>query len=493
MKINVLTKKLTSVKTELLVIGCFEKEKFNQQELDKKLKGEITKAFKQKKFEGEFKQFYSISTLKSIAPEKILLVGLGKKKDFSLEKLRKINGLISKIVCDSKIKRFATTLSDINVKEKLEDKVQTITEGTILGNYQFTKYKTEDKDKINELKELIILSNNKAIAMKGVKKGKILAEAVNYVRDLVNLPPSDATPSYLANQAKSIAKKEKIKIKVFGKKELEKKKMNAILGVSRGSSQEPKLIILETNPNAKKKIAIVGKGITFDSGGLDLKPSSYMLDMKSDMAGAATVLGTILVVAKLKLSVNVVGIMAASENMPGQSAQKPGDIVTAYNKKTIEIINTDAEGRLVLADAVAFAEEQKPEAIIDLATLTGACVVALGYSAAALISNDDKLKKSIKNAAEKTAERVWELPLWDDFREAIKGEISDVRNLGKGKGYEGGAITAATFIESFVKKVPWAHLDMAGTAWFIEDKEYSPKGGTGYGVRLLVELLENWK
>ncbi|NQU98142.1 leucyl aminopeptidase [Candidatus Woesearchaeota archaeon] len=494
MKINIKTEKPENVKSELLIIGHFEKEKFPHPILDKKLKGRISKAIKEKKFEGEFKQIYSVSSLGLASPEKVLLVGLGKKKDFDIEKLRQVAAFTAKIARDGKIKDFRTALLDFEIKGKsTTDRAQALTEGMLLGLYKFTHYKTDKKEQPHKINEAVILTKDVSNTKKGVKRGEILAEATNYVRDLVNIPACDMTPTVLANEAKKIAKKNGIKIKIFGKKELQKKKMNAILGVSSGSTQEPKLILMETNPKAKKKMAIVGKGITFDSGGLDIKPSSYMLDMKCDMAGAAAVLGTVMVAAKLKLPINVLGVMVASENMTGGAAQKPGDIVTAYNKKTIEIANTDAEGRLVLADAVAYAEEKKPVAIVDIATLTGTSIVVLGYSGAPLISNDEKLKKAIKKAADETHEKVWELPIWEEFREAIKGELADVRNLGKGKGYEAGTITAATFIEAFIKKTPWAHLDIGGVGWFIEDNDYVPKGGTGYGVRLLVNFLENWK
>lgn len=493
MKITLKSDKTESTKTELLIIGQYEKEKFSHLNIDKKLKGIIAKAIKEKKFEGEFRQTYSVSSLGNLKSDKIVIVGLGEKKEFTKERLRRIAGFTAKIARDCKIKSYTTNLARTDIKLSTTEKIQTIVEGTIMALYDFNRYKTQNKDKVSEVTEVVLLTDDMVSANKGVSRGKILAETTNYVRDLVNIPPSEATPTYLAKEAKAAGKKEKIKVTVFGKKELQKHKMNAILGVSRGSIQEPKLIILETNPNAKHKVAIVGKGITFDSGGLDLKPPRYMLEMKSDMAGSAAVLGTVIAAKKLKLSINIIGIMAASENMPGQDAQKPGDIIKAYNKKTIEIIDTDAEGRLVLADAVAYAETKKPEAIIDIATLTGACVVVLGYAAAALISNNDSLKEAIKKAADNTHERVWELPLWDDFRELVKSDIADVRNIGKGKGYEAGTITAATFIEAFVEKTPWAHLDIAGTAWFAEGNDYIPKDGTGYGVRLLIDLLENWK
>ncbi|MBU1201956.1 MAG: leucyl aminopeptidase [Nanoarchaeota archaeon] len=494
MKLNIITGSIEEIKTELLIIGHFEDELFKNRELDLKLKNIITKALKEKKFSGEFKQVLITSTFGLIRPERIMLLGLGKQKEFTIEKLRRVSGLSAKMARESNMKSFTTTLSDINIKDSsLEETTQAVTEATILSLYQFTKYKTVDKEKIKTVNEVSFLSQNPKKAKKGLEKGRIIADATNYVRTLVNMPPSEVTPTYLANEAKRIAKEQNIKVTIFGKNELKKKGMNGILAVNKGSSQEPKLIILETNPKAKKKIAIVGKGVTFDSGGLDIKPWPYMVDMKSDMAGAAAVLGTVLVASKLKLPINVLGVMPAVENMPDGSAQKAGDIITSYNKKTIEVINTDAEGRIILADAIAYAEEQKPDAIIDLATLTGTCIYVFGYAAAAMVSNDEKLKKALTQSSQRTFERVWELPLWDDYRDAVKSDVGDVRNIPKGKGYEAGTITAATFIEAFVKNTPWAHLDIAGTAWFVEEKEYIPKGATGYGVRLLTDLLETWK
>ncbi|MBC8495220.1 aminopeptidase, partial [archaeon] len=291
MKLVSKTDKPENIKTELLIVGCFEKEKFTNPLIDKKLKGAISKAFKEKKFEGEFKQVYSVSSLGNANFEKLLLVGLGKKKEFDLEKLRKISGFTAKIARDNKLLKYTSNLLSVDVKYSSDEKSQAFAEGTVMGLYQFLKYKTQEKNKINEIKEVTVLTNDVNKTNKGLKKGELLGNTTNYVRDLVNTPACEATPTYLANEAKKWAKKEGFKITVFGKKELEKKKMNALLGVGKGSSQESKLVVMETNPKAKKKIALVGKGITFDSGGLDIKPASYMLDMKSDMAGSAAVLG----------------------------------------------------------------------------------------------------------------------------------------------------------------------------------------------------------
>lgn len=484
MKINQKNEKPEICKTDLLILPLFEKQTANAV-LDKKLKAGISKLQKEDKFDAEFKKTYIITSMGLIPSDNIMLLGMGKKEQFTEDRLRRAAGIAAKTAKRLKVNKVAFSL---DFKDNLAEYAQAFTEGFVLGSYNFIQYKTEEKKKEPLIKELLILSS--ANVNSSLKKAQLLAETVNYVRDLVNMPACTVTPTYLANEAVKFAKKEKIKVTVLGKKELEKKGMNAILGVSKGSSQEPKLIMLETNPKAKKKIAIVGKGITFDSGGLDIKPWPYMKDMKSDMAGAAVVLGTVMIATKLKLPVNVVGIIGACENMPGPSAQKAGDIIVSYSKKTIEILNTDAEGRLVLADAVAFAEEQKPDAIIDLATLTGSCIISLGHAGAALIGTDEKLKDALKKASANTGERIWELPIWDEFREGVKGDVGDVKNLSP-EPMGAGTITAATFIESFIKNTPWAHLDIAGTAWQVEEKDYDFKGGSGFGVRLLINFLEN--
>ena len=488
MKIKLSQEELTTMETDILIIGCFEDEEFQYKKLDEKLNNAITKAIEKERFKGELKQTHTFSSLGIISPEQLILVGLGKKEEFGMEKLRKVAGKSLKKARSEKAKTVGLAINKISFGDKTPEQIiSTVTEGLVLANYKFEKYKTQDKEKSHSIEEVRILAGEDFEGV--VRKAETVAESVIYVRDLVNTAPSEATPSYMEKEAKKLESKG-VKLTVLNKEDMKEKGMNAILGVSRGSSEDPKLVLMETNPAAEKKIALVGKGITFDSGGLDIKPADNMLDMKYDMAGAATVLGIVKAAAELKLPINVLGVMPLSENMPGQSAQKPGDIIKSYNKKTIEISNTDAEGRLVLADAIAYAEEQEPDAIIDLATLTGACVVALGHAAAALVSNNDNLKELIKKSADETDERVWELPLWDDFREAVKSDIADVRNIGKGKGYEAGAITAATFIENFVNEAKWAHLDIAGVAWFSDSKEYTHKGATGYGVRLLINLLE---
>jgi len=308
-------------------------------------------------------------------------------------------------------------------------------------------------------------------------------------RDLVNAPGNIKSPVFLTEQAQAAAKESGLTCKVLGQKELAKEGCGALLGVAQGSEREPQMIILEHNGGTKGKapVALVGKGVTFDSGGISLKPGEKMDEMKMDMAGGAAVIGTMLAIALLKLPINVVGVVPAVENLPSGTAYRPGDILTSLSGKTIEVLNTDAEGRLILADALTYVKRYQPELVVDLATLTGACIIALGHHATAVLGNDQKLIDSLLAAGEASGERLWQLPLWDDYDPLIKSDVADVKNTG---GRAAGTITAAAFLKKFASDFHWAHLDIAGTAWRDQNQPYIPKGGTGVGVRLLVAFLQ---
>jgi len=311
-------------------------------------------------------------------------------------------------------------------------------------------------------------------------------------RDLMHHPSNTPTPTFLANAAQTMARKHKITCKVLEKKDMEKLKMGSLLGVARGSHEPPKFIVMEyKGGKAKDKpVVIVGKGVTFDTGGISLKPGAGMDEMKFDMSGGAVTIGTLQAAASLKLKVNVVGLVPLTENMPGGSAIKPGDILTASNGKTIEVLNTDAEGRLILADALVYAQRYKPKALIDLATLTGAVIMALGHQAAAAVGTDSKLIQKLIASGDVTGERLWQLPLYEEFEKAIKSDIADLKNI-TSKGVGAGTITGAAFLKPFTGDFPWVHLDIAGTAWTSNEKPYVPKGGSAYGVRLLIDYLKN--
>jgi leucyl aminopeptidase len=324
-------------------------------------------------------------------------------------------------------------------------------------------------------------------ATKGLLLGQAIAKGVNLARELGDLPGNICTPTYLASEAKRLANKQsKLSVNILEEKQMKELGMGSLLSVAAGSDQPAKLIVLEYKGGSKKQapIALVGKGITFDTGGISLKPGAAMDEMKYDMCGAASVLGTIQTLLELQLPINVVGVIAASENMPNGSATKPGDIVTSMSGQTIEILNTDAEGRLVLCDALTYTERFKPKAVVDIATLTGACVIALGNHATGLFSNNDELAKSLLKAGEESADRAWHMPLWDDYQKQLDSNFADIANIG---GREAGAVTAACFLSRFAKKFAWAHLDIAGTAW----RSGGAKGATGRPVTMLVQYLLN--
>ena len=494
MEVRVVDAKLDSFKTELIVVGLFapaEKLPAELKSVDDKLHGAIAHAIKGKEFEGEWQQFRLVSTLDKIPAKNILLLGLGKKEDVTLEILRKSAGLSAKIARDfCGITEYSTTLHNLEIKgTSRKERAQAVAEGSVLGAYQYIKYRTVDKKRIKVISQVTLVGDD---VHAEARKGVVLAECANLVRDLVNEPASNMKPDDLAQEAKKLEKLG-VKVTVFDKKAIEKIGLTALLAVNRGSVNEPRFVIMEYNGGGKKKVAFVGKGITFDSGGLDIKSADGMVTMKEDMAGAATVLAAVRAAALLKLKVHVVGVFAATENMLGMDAYKPGDVVTAYNGKTIEINNTDAEGRVILSDALSYTEKNlKPDVMVDLATLTGAVRIALGNVCAAVMSKDEKLVSHLIASGNASGERLWQLPMWPEYNELVKSEIADVFNTSTVP-RNAGTIVGAVFLSNFVEKTPWAHLDIAAVAWADADADYTRKGGTGFGVRLLINALENWK
>ena len=493
MEVRVVDSKVESVESELVAVGVTSPLKEVPQflkKIDEKLGGAIAHVVKSRGFEGEFGQMRSIGTLGKIPAQNILLVGLGKESDLTKETLRKAAGFSARVIRDSLgITEFATALHDVDVpKTTLSERAQVVAEGTVLGSYQYIKYKTIDADKIKRIKSVALLGKGFDAQ---VKKGVTIAESANFVRDLQNEPASNLHPKEMAEHAQSLQKLG-VKVTVYDKKQIEKMGLNALLAVNRGSMHEPRLVVMEYDGKAKKKIALIGKGITFDSGGLQIKPDEAMVTMKDDMSGAAVVMGAVRAAALLKLPVHVVGVFASTENMPGMDAYKPGDVIRTYSGKTIEIAHTDAEGRVILCDALAWTEKNiKPDVMVDLATLTGACVVALGSVCAGVMGKDQQLIGKLIDSGNATGERLWQLPFFKEYHDQVKSEIADFRNLGIIR-KEAGAITAGAFLAQFIEKTPWAHIDIAGPAWSEFEQEYVRKGGTGFGVRLLVDFLESW-
>lgn len=496
MNIKVIKGRPLEMEGDCIALGCYENEVLDltNKAVDKKLNNAIQGLVKEKVFEGKLNQTTLIFSLGKLKVNQVILIGLGKKKEINLDKLRQASGTVTKFAKGQGIKKLISNLIDIKINNQTPvDISQAVAEGAILSLYTFDHYKSEKDDNEKQLKELILLTaNDKSIAnyKSGFNMAKKISTAVYLARDLINHPGNIATPTFLADQAKIMAKKNNIKCKILNKSDMEKLGMGALLGVARGSHQPPKFIILEYGGTKKDKapIVIVGKGLTFDSGGISIKPSQGMDEMKTDMSGGAGAIGAIMAAAALRLPVNLVTLVPATENMPGGSANKPGDILKTMSGKTIEVLNTDAEGRLILADALSYAERYKPKAVIDMATLTGACVVALGNIASGIMGNDEKLIEAIRKAGDITGERVWPLPLWEEYDELIKSDIADVKNIG-GRG--AGTITAAGLLKKFASKYPWAHLDIAGTAWTDKPKPYITKGAVGVGVRLVVQYLRS--
>ncbi len=368
-------------------------------------------------------------------------------------------------------------------------------EGARLGAYKFTQYLTGDRKPKRELKTVKLISQRTdPRAEENVARGEAVATAINLVRDLVNMPPNDLTPTALAEVARKESKAAGIECTVLDKKAIEKKGMKLLLAVSSGSGQEPRFVHMKYVPKQQpgkrkpKRVVFVGKGLTFDSGGLCIKAAKGMGDMKCDMAGAAVTIGTLIAAAKLGLNVEVHGVIAATENMPGENAYRPGDIFPALDGKTVEIINTDAEGRLVLADALVYAQGLEPDYMVDHATLTGACIVALGPYAAGFFANDEDLAERYQAAAKEAGETVWRLPLYDELRDMLKSDVADMKHTGESTG---GSITAALFLREFVGKTKWAHMDIAGPAFVDRPRSINPKGGTGFGVMTALKFLES--
>lgn len=423
--------------------------------------------------------------------QRILLAGIGKKENLTKDTIRFVSGKIAQKARELKLSEFSIISPPSFVTEPTSA-VSQIIEGTKMALYKFEKFKTEKVETSPNL--TIIVSKSNKIS-KVVKIAEIVADGAIFTKSIANLPPNECTPTTLANFAKSMSKKNKMKCNIISEPELRKKGFGGISAVGQGSKNQPKLIILEHNRGRKndRPIVLVGKAVTFDTGGISLKPGAAMDEMKFDKCGGCTVLGIMKSISELKLPINVVGIVPSVENMPGGESYRPGDIIKLYSGKTAEILNTDAEGRLILADALSYGEKHyAPKAIIDFATLTGACIVALGTNVAAIVSNDEKLTKKINDSSKRTTEEVWELPLNQDYMNMIKSDVADMKNVGIGRA--AGTITAAAFLKNAIEKTPWTHIDIAGVAWTqgaTKEKPYNPKGATGFGVRLILDYLQN--
>jgi leucyl aminopeptidase len=491
---------LAKVEVDLLAVPCFEDpEDISRtiRELDDSLGGLLGSVAREEGFKGKSEQSLSLHTHGKIAPKKVVLLGLGKAARFDVAAARDAATRVMRGA--GKAKKAAIALPDpgrlgprgaIPSRDRLPLLVQALASGAMLGTYRFEKYRTRDVEPA-KLKEVVLCLGKRQRAQEEallgrVRRGEHLAQAVAFARDLVNEPAISLTPKALADRARAVAREHGLSCKIWGLAEIRKRRMGCLLGVAQGSAEEPRLIHLAYEPRERgaRRIALIGKGLTFDSGGLSLKPAKSMEDMKTDMAGAAAVLGAMKVVGTFKPRVAVHAFIGATENMPGGRAIRPGDILRSMSGKTVEVLNTDAEGRLVLADVIHYARSQKIDEMIDLATLTGACMVALGRFTAGYFANEEAMASRYEHAARRAGEDCWRMPLTERLAEQLRSSVADLKNIGDSYG---GAITAALFLKEFVGDTPWVHVDIAGPA-FAEGK-LPLGGGTGYGVMTLAEYL----
>ncbi|MCE5180784.1 MAG: leucyl aminopeptidase [Betaproteobacteria bacterium] len=477
-------------RTACIVIGVFEPRKLSPagESIDQLSGHALSDIIRRGDMDGKSGTTLLLHNVPNTLCDRVLLVGLGKEREFKDKEYRDAVRAAIKTLSETGSTDASIFLAELPVKRrdtawKIEQTVVVAMETV----YRFDQLKSQPDETRRPLRKIVLNVPHRdelAIGEMAAARGQAIANGMNLAKDLGNLPGNICTPAYLAQQAKDLAKTYKLKLEVLEQKDMEALKMGSLLSVARGSRQPAKLIVLQYQGGNKKQkpLVLVGKGITFDSGGISLKPGAEMDEMKYDMCGAASVLGTFQAVAQLKLPINLVGIIPATENLPDGNASKPGDIVTSMSGQTIEILNTDAEGRLILCDALTYAERFDPEAVVDIATLTGACVIALGGQASGLLSNHDALARELLHAGEHTGDRAWQLPLWDEYQEQLKSNFADMANIG---GRQAGTITAACFLSRFAKKYDWAHLDIAGTAW----KSGKEKGATGRPVPLLVHFL----
>jgi len=488
----------TPIKTDLITVGAWQKGESGEVELtplgrsmDRRLGGWIRETLHRERFEPRAGQARTFSLPKGNGAKVLTVIGLGEKGSFSPDVIQQGAAAAARAAGASRARSVSIEEASNGGRRNPQDFGEAAAEGALLGGYDFNLYKTERKGRDTPVEVVELLSPRADIPSmtRGVNRGRILAEAANLARDLINTPASDMTPIRLVREARKIARARYLSCRVLDRKACKRLGMGAFLAVAQGSDEPPYLIHMTYRPPGKKRrrVALVGKGITFDSGGLSLKTAQGMETMKFDMSGAAAVLAVMKALSELKPPIEVHGIAAVTENLPSGRAEKPGDIVRTLNGKTVEILNTDAEGRLTLADAIPYALRLKPDLVVDIATLTGACVVALGELCSGIMGNHQGLINQLIEAGKTSGETLWQLPLIEEYREELKSSFADIKNIG---GKWGGTITAGLFLKEFVDpKVPWAHIDIAGPAWAEKETRLSPRGGTGAMVRTLIRFL----
>ena len=489
MQIRVESGDIAAAKADAIVVNLFEGATSpggGTGAVDGAMGGAISDLIAAGDIRGKFGEFTLIHTLGRLPAARVVVAGLGKQAEFTVDRVRALSGDLARYLRRQRIKNAVTLAHGAGLAGLAPEACATaIAEGTLLGLYRFLRHKKADDETDFETLTIVEYDNFKLQSLeRGIEVGRILAEATNFARDMENEPANYLTPTDMADQAQALADKTGLQCEVHGPDWLREKHMGGVLGVAAGSTQEPRFIVMRYNgAGSAPPIALVGKGITFDTGGISIKPAAGMEEMKGDMSGGASVIAAMGAIARLRPAVNVIGVVPATENMPGGSATKPGDVLETMAGKTIEVINTDAEGRLILADGLAYARQEGATAIVDIATLTGAISVALGNLAMGAMTNNAGLYERIKAAADTAGERVWELPMWDEYKDLIRSDVADMKNSG---GRMAGSITAAMLLREFVEDTPWVHLDIAGVDTYDRDKGVIVKGASGIPVRTLI-------
>lgn len=494
MEIKVGVGDIAKAKADAIIVPFFEGVERPEDDIaaiDKALNGTISQLINQGEIKGKLNEVTIIHSLGNLPAARVVIAGLGKKQELSQDRVRGAIAGACRLLRQKEVSSIATIAQGAGIAGiTLEGAAQAITEGVLLGIYSFRRHITKEAE-YGEIKQFLIVSKDESelpTLEQGCHKGKILAEAANLARDMVNEPANYMTPSDMVEAAKRLAETYGLELTVLEREQMQELGMGALLGVAQGSRQPPKFMVLHYRGGDSNEIdvALLGKGITFDSGGISIKPSAKMDEMKGDMAGGAAVMAAISAIAQLKPKINVMAIIPATENLPSENALKPGDVLTAMSGKTIEIISTDAEGRLALADALGYARKFNAKSIVDVATLTGACVIALGTVCTGAFTNNQRLVDKVIAAGAEAGELIWQMPMYDQYKEQNKSDVADIKNVG---GREGGAITAAQFLSEFAGDTPWVHLDIAGTDMTDKEKNYLVKGATGVPVRTLVNLV----
>ena len=494
MKIKVIAGDIAKAKADAIIVPFFEGMEHPDGDIaaiDKALDGAISQLISQGEIKGKLNEITIIHSLGKLSATRVVIVGLGKQQDLSQDKVRGAIAEACRLLRQRGISSIATIAQGAGITGITPGgAAQAITEGALLGVYSFRKHITKEAE-YSEIKQLLVVSSGESdlpTLEQGCNKGKVMAEATNLARDMVNEPANHMTPNQMAEAAEKLAEACGLEVNVLEREQMQELGMGALLGVAQGSRQPPKFIILhyKGGDSSKIDVALVGKGITFDSGGISIKPSQKMDEMKGDMSGGAAVIAAMGAIAQLKPKINVMAVVPATENLPDGNAMKPGDVLTAMDGKTIEIISTDAEGRLALADALGYVRKFNAKSIIDVATLTGACVIALGKVCTGAFGNNQELMDRVITAGAEAGELIWQMPMYDQYKEQNKSDVADIKNVG---GRDAGAITAAQFLSEFAGDTPWVHLDIAGTFMTDKEKNYLIKGATGVPTRTLVNLV----